>query len=47
MPAGLHDESDIDLNRGYRETGADDDWRWAEQWLPHASWYLLAVASGG
>ena len=22
-----------------------DDWRWVEQWLPHASWYLVAVAA--
>jgi hypothetical protein len=22
----------------------DDNWRWAEQWLPHASWYLYAMA---
>lgn len=21
-----------------------DNWRWAEQWIPHASWYLYAVA---
>ena len=21
-----------------------DNWRWAEQWLPHASWYLYALA---
>jgi hypothetical protein len=28
-------------------TGADHDWRWAEQWLPHATWYMLAVAAGG
>jgi phage terminase large subunit-like protein len=28
------------------EAGKDDDWRWTEQWLPHASWFLYAVASG-
>ncbi|MFA9381072.1 MAG: glycoside hydrolase family 9 protein [Acetanaerobacterium sp.] len=22
----------------------NDNWRWAEQWIPHASWYLYAVA---
>jgi hypothetical protein len=27
-------------------TGADNDWRWGEQWLPHAAWYMLAVAVG-
>lgn len=24
----------------------DDNWRWSEQWLPHASWYMYAVALG-
>ncbi len=27
-------------------TGKDNDWRWAEQWLPHDAWYLLAIAAG-
>jgi hypothetical protein len=31
----------------YRQTGADNDWRWGEQWLPHAAWYLLAASTGG
>ena len=47
ITSGFKDESDIDFLLPYRETGADNDWRWGEQWLPHASWYLLAVASGG
>lgn len=21
-----------------------DNWRWAEQWIPHVSWYIWAVA---
>jgi len=46
ITSGFKDESDIDYLVPYRETGADNDWRWGEQWLPHASWYLLAVASG-
>ncbi len=36
----------IDFGLRYAQTGKDDDWRWAEQWLPHAAWYLLAVAIG-
>jgi hypothetical protein len=24
-----------------------DNWRWAEQWIPHASWYLYAMALKG
>ena len=44
ITSGLNDEDDIDLNIPYSTTGKDNDWRWAEQWLPHASWYMLAVA---
>lgn len=46
ITSGFKDENDIDYLLTYRQTGADNDWRWGEQWLPHASWYLLAVASG-
>jgi hypothetical protein len=46
ITSGFKDENDIDYLIPYRVTGADNDWRWGEQWLPHASWYLLAVASG-
>lgn len=46
ITGGFHEESDIDYLLPYRVTGADNDWRWGEQWLPHAAWYLLAVASG-
>jgi len=45
ITSGLDDEHDIDFNLSYATTGKDYDWRWAEQWLPHASWYLLAVAA--
>ena len=24
---------------------ADEEWRWAEQWIPHTGWFLLATAS--
>jgi len=47
ITSGFKDESDIDYLLPYRETGADNDWRWGEQWLPHSAWYLLAVASAG
>ncbi|MFZ0862655.1 MAG: hypothetical protein WB781_02785 [Candidatus Sulfotelmatobacter sp.] len=47
ITGGFRDESHIDYMLPYRQTGADNDWRWGEQWLPHAAWYLLAVASGG
>jgi hypothetical protein len=45
ITSGLYNENDIDLNRGFNETGKDNDWRWAEQWLPHAAWYMIAIAS--
>jgi hypothetical protein len=44
ITAGFTDEDDIDFNLAYKMTGKDADWRWAEQWLPHAAWYLMAVA---
>lgn len=44
ITSGLDNENDIDFNVSYTTTGKDYDWRWAEQWLPHAAWFLLAVA---
>jgi thiol-disulfide isomerase/thioredoxin len=46
ITSGLEDESNIDFNLSYATTKKDYDWRWAEQWLPHDAWYLLAVAAG-
>jgi hypothetical protein len=46
ITGGFRDENDIDFLLTYRETGADNDWRWGEQWLPHAAWYLLAATTG-
>ena len=46
ITAGYTDEADIDYNLHFAVTGKDDDWRWTEQWLPHASWFLFAVAIG-
>ncbi|MFE0019728.1 glycoside hydrolase family 9 protein [Amycolatopsis sp. NPDC059021] len=31
---------------GRASTGPNTDWRWLEQWLPHATWYLHAVSVG-
>lgn len=45
ITAGFHDEQDIDFNLTYKQTGADNDWRWQEQWLPHAAWYILAASA--
>ena len=46
ITSGLDDESGIDFNLSYATTHKDYDWRWAEQWLPHDAWYLLAIAAG-
>jgi len=45
ITSGLENEDDIDFNLSYAKTGKDNDWRWAEQWLPHAAWYLLAISA--
>lgn len=46
ITGGYTDEDDIDFGLRYAATGKDDDWRWGEQWLPHAAWYLYAVVIG-
>jgi hypothetical protein len=46
ITAGYADPEDIDFGLRFSRTGKDDDWRWAEQWLPHAAWYLTAIAIG-
>ncbi len=45
ITSGFKDEDGIDYELTWRQTGADNDWRWTEQWLPHAAWYLLAVSA--
>ena len=47
ITSGFKDEDGIDYELTWRQTGADNDWRWTEQWLPHAAWYLLAVSALG
>jgi len=44
ITAATEDEDGIAFNEGYAVTGKDDDWRWTEQWLPHAAWFLYAVS---
>jgi hypothetical protein len=46
ITGGFEDESNLDfLPHPYAEKG-EHRWRWSEQWLPHAAWYLLAVTAG-
>lgn len=44
ITAGFDNENGIAFNEGFARTGADEDWRWTEEWLPHAAWYLYAVS---
>jgi Cellulase N-terminal ig-like domain/Glycosyl hydrolase family 9 len=44
ITAASNDEDGIAFNEGFAVTGKDDDWRWTEEWLPHAAWYLYAVS---
>ncbi|GAA1516547.1 glycoside hydrolase family 9 protein [Kribbella lupini] len=43
ITAGWSDENDIAFLPDDAPEG--DSWRWAEQWIPHTGWFLLAVAS--
>ena len=46
ITGGFLDEEDIDfLPLPWAEQG-EHRWRWSEQWLPHGTWYLLAVCAG-
>jgi hypothetical protein len=44
ITAASNDEDGIAFNEGFAVTGNDEDWRWTEEWLPHAAWYLYAVS---
>jgi hypothetical protein len=46
ITGGRTNPDDIDFNVGFAVTGKDEDWRWSEQWLPHAAWYLYAISTG-
>jgi hypothetical protein len=43
VTAAENDEHGIAFNEGFAVTGKDEDWRWTEEWLPHAAWFLYAV----
>ena len=44
ITSGFNNEDGIAFNEGFARTGEDEDWRWTEEWLPHAAWYLYAVS---
>ncbi len=43
ITGGFEDELDIDFLPASVEGQGDHRWRWSEQWIPHASWFLLAI----
>ncbi|WP_405058523.1 glycoside hydrolase family 9 protein [Kribbella sp. NBC_01505] len=43
ITAGWTDEQDVAFLPPDAPDG--DEWRWAEQWIPHTAWFLLATAS--
>lgn len=44
ITAGFGDEQGIAFNPSEYKDDMLQNWRWGEQWIPHAAWYLLAVA---
>jgi hypothetical protein len=44
ITSALDNEDGIAFNQGFAVTGKDEDWRWTEEWLPHATWYLYAIS---
>jgi hypothetical protein len=47
VTGGYHDEADLDFAPATPAADGDHGWRWTEQWIPHAAWYVLAVVSLG
>ena len=44
ITSGFEDEEDIDFAPEGAGQQGDHSWRWGEQWIPHAGWFLLAVS---
>jgi hypothetical protein len=44
ITAGVDNENGIAFNLGDAVTDKNEDWRWTEQRLPNAAWYLYAVS---
>ncbi len=47
ITSGFFNEHDIDFLPPEAADKGDHRWRWSEQWLPHALWYLVALSSLG
>jgi hypothetical protein len=44
ITSGFADENDIAFAPEPQATDPSQNWRWGEQWLPHAAWLLHALA---
>lgn len=42
ITSGIHDEQGVAFVQ-WTTPEVSDNWRWAEQWIPHATWFLYAV----
>ena len=43
VTAGFDNEGDIAFLPSSVGSQGDHRWRWSEQWIPHAAWFLLAI----
>lgn len=44
ITSGFENENDIDFAPEGLASSGDHSWRWGEQWIPHAGWFILAVS---
>jgi hypothetical protein len=44
ITSGFADESDIAFRPEPQASEMTQSWRWGEQWMPHATWFLYAMA---
>jgi hypothetical protein len=45
MTSGFEDEHDIAFMPAPQGSDVEENWRWAEQWIPHAAWLTLGLAA--
>jgi hypothetical protein len=45
ITSGFENEHDVAFNPAPHKDDVLQNWRWGEQWIPHAAWYLLAIMS--
>ncbi|WP_029299461.1 glycoside hydrolase family 9 protein, partial [Aeromonas hydrophila] len=43
ITAGFDDEAEIAFIPAAYKDRLDQNWRWGEQWIPHAAWFALAI----